>query len=542
MNKIKSTVFYSILVFLITCTNSWAATYFVDKSIGNDANSGTISKPWKTIKKANSTLKAGDTVYLRGGTYSGEQIAPANDGTASKKISYAIYHDEIVTIRDIGTGIDLNNRKHIGVAGSPTKKLFVTNCDHNFTMNNAHHNELAYLDLGKMRNFKSFKGAWAGAGSTYNWIHHCNVYKFGYYSSSQDYGDMFYIGASPALGNSYNLIEENHIYHGGHIPLKVTGKWNVIRNNYLHNEEWYPYDRPKYGNRAAAIIDYHDDHINGWNLIEGNRFAFTGIPSDANFSAGIQHTNHDSIIRKNMFYACKGPGLKIETIRTASNADDNYIYNNVFFYNGIGGVAEKYQTAIWLRANVSGNVSWNFDHTVIKNNIFYKNPKNIKTSGTVTNTIAENNWLIGDPKFIDAVPSKTVDPFNSDYPNFKLQERRDGKEGSPCIDAGGFLTKTVSAGNGNKIKVEDAHYFMDGWGIIEGDVIQLKGQTQTARIINVDYNSNTLTIDKALEWSANQGLSLSYSGKSPDIGAFESGADNSISLSPIKHLRVTATQ
>jgi len=37
----------------------------------------------------------------------------------------------------------------------------------------------------------------------------------------------------------------------------------------------------------------------------------------------------------------------------------------------------------------------------------------------------------------------------------------------------------------------------------------------------VDYDSNALSVDSALKWSAKQGVSLSYSGSAPDIGAHE---------------------
>ena len=46
-----------------------AATYYVSTS-GNDGNNGTsLSTPWRTINKAAQTMVAGDTVYVRGGTY-----------------------------------------------------------------------------------------------------------------------------------------------------------------------------------------------------------------------------------------------------------------------------------------------------------------------------------------------------------------------------------------------------------------------------------------------------------------------------------------
>src|SRR2546428_9686097 len=45
-----------------------AATYYV-ATTGNDANPGTPVRPFRTIRKGLSILRAGDTLYLRGGTY-----------------------------------------------------------------------------------------------------------------------------------------------------------------------------------------------------------------------------------------------------------------------------------------------------------------------------------------------------------------------------------------------------------------------------------------------------------------------------------------
>jgi hypothetical protein len=109
---------------------------------------------------------------------------------------------------------------------------------------------------------------------------------------------------------------------------------------------------------------------------------------------------------------------------------------------------------------------------------------------------------------------KFVDETNHD---FHLQS------GSPMIDKGAFLTRTSSAGSGTTISVTDAGWFYDGFGIPDegGDVIQLEGQTQTARIVRVDFVNNTITVDQPLTWTSGQGISLSYTGSAPDLGAYE---------------------
>ncbi len=100
------------------------------------------------------------------------------------------------------------------------------------------------------------------------------------------------------------------------------------------------------------------------------------------------------------------------------------------------------------------------------------------------------------------------------------------------IDAGTFLTTTTSASSGTSLPVADAKYFMDGWGIIDGDIIQLDGQRVTAEITGI--TGNTLTIDTSLTWSNGQGVSLAYEDDAPDLGAYETKR-----LTPGSNFRMT---
>lgn len=93
---------------------------------------------------------------------------------------------------------------------------------------------------------------------------------------------------------------------------------------------------------------------------------------------------------------------------------------------------------------------------------------------------------------------------------------------SKAIDGGVFLTKTIGNGNSTIMTVEDAGVFIDGFEITDGDKIQLEGQKRTATIINIE--GNQLTLDKKLSWTSGLGVSLTYQGKAPDIGAIESNS------------------
>ncbi|HVX60686.1 MAG TPA: DUF1565 domain-containing protein [Pirellulales bacterium] len=82
------------------CASSgFAATYYV-ATTGSDSNAGTLSAPFKSITKAQSVASSGDTVSIRGGTYSSFTIA-ANDSTynyvhqlSKSGITYAAYSGE----------------------------------------------------------------------------------------------------------------------------------------------------------------------------------------------------------------------------------------------------------------------------------------------------------------------------------------------------------------------------------------------------------------------------------------------------------------
>ncbi len=84
-------------------------TYFVDigNSAASDDNPGTEALPWKTLQKAAATLKAGETVYVKDGTYVADQncswttpaLNPANSGTAGNPVAFRAYpgHKPYVT-------------------------------------------------------------------------------------------------------------------------------------------------------------------------------------------------------------------------------------------------------------------------------------------------------------------------------------------------------------------------------------------------------------------------------------------------------------
>ncbi|MBN1979789.1 MAG: hypothetical protein JW918_20535, partial [Anaerolineae bacterium] len=233
------------------------------------------------LSTANANALAGDTVYLRGGTYSGQEIHPDNSGASeSERILFTSYDHEDVTIRDSAYGIYIY------------KKSYVTVNDINFyslrrfmRIYAGHHNTISYCDFDTR---SPASGDWVGAliaddpyasppaaeDSTYNRVRHCTFYRWVYGAYDEHRGGLLDIGSNASSAaedqSYYNLVEDNVFAYGGHHTLGVYSKYNVIRNNYFHNEtnsaNW-GYE----GYRASITEGPYAGHC----LYEGNRYGFS---------------------------------------------------------------------------------------------------------------------------------------------------------------------------------------------------------------------------------------------------------------------------
>jgi len=86
-----------VVVVLIIPGNGTAQTYFVAPD-GDDNNPGTMGSPRKTIQSAVSLLGAGDTLFLREGSYHEEVLVNQLNGTADLPVVIMAYRGETVTM------------------------------------------------------------------------------------------------------------------------------------------------------------------------------------------------------------------------------------------------------------------------------------------------------------------------------------------------------------------------------------------------------------------------------------------------------------
>jgi hypothetical protein len=497
-----------------------AAEYFVDANNGSDSNPGTLRAPWKKIAKANNTLKAGDTVYIRAGSYA-ETIRPTNSGKPDNYITYTTYNGEDVTIGgSITHGADLSDRSWIKIDGlnfTDTLKYWIQ------FWSNGSYNYIVNCDFKATGSSMGWAGLMIGDRADYNKIINNT------FSSACKPDDLVDI-----YSGSYNLIENNYFGTCAHTALAIqdhgpAAEYNIIRNNTFQN--YFHHNIGIYQGPQNTLIEKNLIYDAGGDCdAEGCPKNTCGsdrdrsMPRDAH--SGLKISGEKCIVRNNVLV--NNGRFALESWSSSIKAVENYIYNNTMNENIHG----------W---NTESNSDSPFHDNVAKNNIFSDNVEyNFKFGAAVkdTSNLFINNRFHGkatvaykyrtDVDNIQSLYSKEwIDNSmieNGEELGFKNAGQRDLnlRGDSILIDKGSWLTViTSSSGSGSTFTVADAGYFSDGFGVIQGDSIQIEGQKSIIRIKSVDYSAHKIVVDRSVSWNKGDGISLPYTGNSPDIGAFE---------------------
>lgn len=520
------------VLFVANCGVAFSAQYYVSKA-GDDANPGTKSSPWKSLSKANNKVQPGDIVFIRGGEYQ-EVLRPGRSGSQDAYITYRAYPGEkpVLTNSPGKTAIVLDNRDYIAIEGifvDGKKPYTSANLTKFVSMIDANYNII------RDSNFKYALG-WNAveiSGSS----HHNRILNnrmsdvggWGVDDGTRHKGDIIRI-----LDNAkFNLVQGNHLTRGGHNLIAVAGSYNVIRNNHLDNS--WGSDK---GYRAVELTASSSGR--GYNVLEDNVIV-NSKRSSFGFPMAMKAEGTNQIVRRNLLmsnsqevisavtrdgvpvsknakiyhnviYNNGGPGLRLSSFDGGANVDGNVFKNNILLGNRKDPRSGAYDVELLIDVSLKKNI-------VEGNALVKRDPTDarIRVSGVGTNSVKwfQNNHPNNFRGNIEALPD-FVSPDPRKPEDFELNA------GSPLIDKGMFLTKTRAAGSGNTVPVADAGYFTDGFGMVEGDYVQI-GQNRPVRIKKVNYSTNELVLEEAVGFGNGDGVSLPYNGSAPDIGMHETG-------------------
>jgi len=387
-----------------------APAYYVAGN-GNDANPGTEAQPWLTIQKAANGLQAGETVYVKAGTYY-EKVDVMNSGSAGNYITFAAYPGDTVNID--GTHSPLASYE--GLINIVGKSYVVID---GFNFQNAlaegagiHVTEANYVVI-RNNNFVSRFGASAikiGFGPTYNILVENNVIDRTRSPTCSTWPNACWAEMISISDSHGVVIRGNHIRYnevGEGIDLKDGTTDAKVYNNIVENTAAVGIYVDARGIMRNIEIYNNIVHTPGEDGVVLNNERFTG-------GATIQNVS----MYNNIVYGC-GMGLRIGPYGLWLNPGEGLIKdvrvtNNLFYGNADGN-------DIGLDSKID------LQNVVIRNNIFYRNSISIR-SGTVS---ADHN-LFDDPSSCIGTDCVIGDPklMNPSGADFHLQVT------SSAIDAG----------------------------------------------------------------------------------------------------------
>ena len=432
-------------------------TFYVDNSLSTNpctrydvqtrSCGGGRELAFNNLADANGMVAAGDSVLIRSGTYT-EQVAPSRSGTGEAPIRYAAFQQEDVdVVTPEAPGILLKNVQNIVI-----ERLTVRDSRGWGRLENAHANRITGNDFREAL-ATGTRGGLKLVDSHYNLITDNTFYRG---------NDSIVIQHSDR-----NRVIGNHFEFARHSLFSIRcGNFNIVRNNYLHNE------RQKIGEiydcQAVSDAPYKLDATKR-NLIEGNHFAFTRNAERPTRYNGIQLAGQVGLIRNNLFKKNEGGAIHFAVYEhEALNNYGNRVSSNWFFDN----------RCYALSGSTGGGI------------------------------------LVGDNRVIGNLLSGNVDCFGYKRstmraPVFEMQDNEESQapvQGLPRV----WLTRTMSAGRGTAIPVDDVLPFFDGFGLPgeRGDSVQIESTAKDAFLTRIDYENSVLHFDRELSWEGGDGLRI----------------------------------
>lgn len=533
----------SLLASFILLSLTWtaivrAAEYHVDANnmFAEDANAGTVARPWKSLRRANAVLRAGDTVYIHRGRYA-EPIAPVNSGTSSAPIVYEAWESDKVYLTENPTReacIDLTNRSYVFVKGvnvhGPgnnypayawmvgSQYCRVEDCEFAGSTHAYHGVILGLHNAERETSFNvfekvSFTGCTGDLVLMRGDVHH-NLFRTCYFSDAKapdHHANLMIQGLQPhGASPCYNAFIDCEFFAVHHHAINLCGgpHHNFFDRCVLRNAD-------KNGN---AIQMAASDNIFRRCLVIKNK---GHIGSRDTFSL---YTTRDEWFEEGKYY-------------TYSTAKRNRIYNNTFAYNLGFAISCNYwpygeEYPYGIGENVFLNNIFVFNGSRRGDGELYYNDNSGKISGDLWshNLIGSHSerqvmrW--GEKSFTlalcpEKIPLLTFKDNIQGDPLFRSRARDDYGllPGSPCIDEGRPLTFTTSSGTGTRIPLQDSRFFFDGFGLLAGDIIVV-GENPPVRVVSVEDDKHLL-VAETVWWQAADPVTLPYEGTAPDIGAVE---------------------
>jgi len=469
-------------ILLLCATTAQAATWYVDSG-ASGANDGTSAgDAWETLGDIVwGSLSGGDDVQVADAvsTYGTLTIGASGSAATVAGRIWLIGTDlPLITSISNTSGYD-----YVGVVGF---EITAGSGAASFGSNQIIHGW--YIGDNYIHNHAGGGFQWdRDVGSDYNIVRG---------NRFQDLGTSSTTGANHIVfGGDYNIADYNTFGEGSD-RMRLFGEFCIYRNNSA-------------GSMQKADLngsDPHIDFIQTWSQSSAPNWTDKCLVEN-NFDYENNTGNgHGWIIQDNVGgFSLQGLIVRGNIhFHEGSQYAEFLDFSEVRGYNNTiceGRWSQRPLTwqddSVWLR-NSSENHTWINNSFTDSNRPTSANPFEVSSGSAATFTADYNHvFESGDFGSYGSNNIEGVDPLFVDQTNGDLELT----VSSTLIAAAGPMTTADGSGSSSvNLVVDDADFFMDGWTIVEGDLIKI-GSGSWVRISSIDYGTEAITLASAQSWS-----------------------------------------
>lgn len=363
---------------------------------GDDKNNGTISKPYRTFKKAALEAKAGTVVYIREGIYN-EQLIVQHSGTKEKPVVFKAYNQENVVISGEGLKqlegdiplVTIEDNDYVTISGLTIQDLTTDVSDHTvmgiFVTGSSSH---IHLENNHVHDIKTL----ADDGNAHGIAVYGTDGMKDIVIVNNTVEDLI-LGASESIVLNGNIdgftVKDNLVRRNNNIGIDLIGFEGIsndpnadfVRNGCVKNNTVYEissFGNPAYGEEYAAGGIYIDGGKN--IIVEENKVYANDIGIEATSEHANQYAENISILH-NEIYNNHFTGISVGGYdKERGGTKNSVIAENVLYRND----TKALEGGQLLMQHNSKNIR-------IEKNIFTAGPTRIFIANYF-DTIQNNTW------------------------------------------------------------------------------------------------------------------------------------------------------
>jgi chitodextrinase len=323
----------------------FANTFYV-ATTGSDSNSGTITSPFATVNRGLNAAAAGDTIYLRGGTYQ-QLVSISKSGTAGNPITIAGYPGESAILDGKNMTIPTLNSGGALVMGSGVsyitiKDLTLAHSGHSGIIIQGTHILVDHITA--YSNWGDPVQLWGSYVTISNSISHDNALANQNGQSAGQYGGSFACGIYTGPVTDHCTITKNLSYNNWGDGLELMNATQSELTNNIVFDEWQ--EQIYIQNTTYSLISGNLSYVTAGNPLSG--------------SGGPQHNIHigDEVGKPNQCTNLTitnnfAMGGRTVLLLSVDNVNSFVMANNTF----VNASASNGVSAIYMNSSVSGSAS-----------------------------------------------------------------------------------------------------------------------------------------------------------------------------------------